>query len=94
MRLTVELDDEKKVISALLKSLQPETIASKRLNFSVSTKNTGRTLLLTFVAEDLVSLRSGMNTILRLVLSALKSIRAIEIIDRVKSSGAVHRKTE
>jgi tRNA threonylcarbamoyladenosine modification (KEOPS) complex Pcc1 subunit len=76
--LKIELSGSKKLISALADSLSPETISGKRLTFTVSKKNEGETLLLHFVASDVVSLRAGMNTILRLTLSALNSIEAVK----------------
>lgn len=75
--MEIELSGRKKVISALADSLKPEAIRGKRLTLSISTKNHGKTLLLRFDAKDVVSLRAGMNTILRLALSGLKSIQAV-----------------
>jgi len=72
--LLIQLEDNKKVISALAASLAPETMRGKRLTFTVSTRNSGRILVLGFSSTDFVSLRAAMNTILRLTASALKSI--------------------
>jgi tRNA threonylcarbamoyladenosine modification (KEOPS) complex Pcc1 subunit len=79
--LEVELAAEKRVISSLLSSLAPEAIKSKRLDFIVTRKKDGKTLTLRFSAADLVSVRAGMNTILRLALSALKSIREVSELE-------------
>ena len=79
--LEVELAAEKKVISSLLSSLVPEAIKSKRLNFTVTRNKDGQILLLKFSSTDLVSVRAGMNTILRLALSALKSIREVSELE-------------
>ena len=54
----------------------------KRLRLIVGEKNNGGTLLLKFSGSDLVSVRAGMNTILRLTLSALKSIRAANELEQ------------
>jgi len=80
--LEIELNAEKKIVSSLLASLSPEAIESKRLSFSVEQKTNGKVLLLSFSGSDLVSVRAGMNTILRLLLSALNSIQAVEDIEK------------
>ena len=58
-------------------SLRPESIESKRLKVTISTGSRGQTLVLRFSAVDLVSLRAGLNSVLRLTLSALKSVRTL-----------------
>jgi tRNA threonylcarbamoyladenosine modification (KEOPS) complex Pcc1 subunit len=80
--LEVELSAEKKIISSLHSSLAPEAIKGKRLSLAVVGKNNGETLLLKFSGSDLVSVRAGMNTILRLTLSALKSIRGANELEQ------------
>ncbi len=80
--LEFELSAEKRIISSLHSSLVPEAIKGKRLRLIVGEKNNGGTLLLKFSGSDLVSLRAGMNTILRLTLSALKSIRAADELEQ------------
>ena len=91
--LEIELDEKKKIVSALASSLALEALKGRRLSFTVSTKNSGETLLFFFSAADLVSLRAGMNTILRLTSSALMSIRGAGSLD-TKSGNAIYRKTE
>jgi tRNA threonylcarbamoyladenosine modification (KEOPS) complex Pcc1 subunit len=80
--LEVELSAEKKIISSLHSSLAPEAIKGKRLSLAVVGKNNGSTLLLKFSGSDLVSVRAGMNTILRLTLSALKTIRGANELEQ------------
>jgi len=79
--LTIEVRAKKKEVSSLVASLIPERIEGKRLTFQVSSKEGGNILLLNFSAADLVSLRAGMNSVLRLTLSALKSIRKVNDLD-------------
>jgi tRNA threonylcarbamoyladenosine modification (KEOPS) complex Pcc1 subunit len=90
--LEIHFQASKKIISALVPSLSPEMIKSKRLTVTVTTANHGKTLVLKFVAKDLVSLRAGMNTILRLILSALKSIDAVSALDSKISKEALSQK--
>jgi tRNA threonylcarbamoyladenosine modification (KEOPS) complex Pcc1 subunit len=80
--LGFELSAEKRIISSLHSSLAPEAISGKRLSLTVGEKNNGGTLLLKFSGSDLVSVRAGMNTILRLTLSALKSIRTANELEQ------------
>ena len=84
---------KKRVISAIAASLAPEELKGARLTFSVSISKDGTLLLLKFSGADVVSLRAGMNTVLRLTLSALKSIEATSSVERQKSL-AFHRKTQ
>ena len=79
--LSVELIGAKKLNCALASALSPEAVENSRFSFSVSLKNNGRTMLLNFSAKDLVSLRAGMNTILRLASSALTIISANSCIE-------------
>ncbi len=72
--LSVEIVEDKKVTEAIASALSPEIVKNRRFTFALKSKNNGRTISLKFVASDLVSLRAGMNTILRLTLSALKII--------------------
>lgn len=76
-KLTISYsNDDVRIVSAIAVSLAPEAIDGTRLTLEISSTNDGRTLLLSFTAGDLVSLRAGVNTILRLMLSALNSIQA------------------
>ncbi|HXQ92378.1 MAG TPA: KEOPS complex subunit Pcc1 [Nitrososphaerales archaeon] len=79
--LRVEIVGERKVNEAIASALSPELVKNKRFTFTLISKNNGRTILLKFMALDLVSLRAGMNTILRLALTALTIIRTTSFLD-------------
>jgi tRNA threonylcarbamoyladenosine modification (KEOPS) complex Pcc1 subunit len=74
--LGVEITTDKKTSEALFSALSPEMTKNERFSFSLSTANEDNTVLLKFSSSDLVSLRAGMNTTLRLALSALLTIRS------------------
>ena len=76
VELKVEILAEPRAISAVKAAMTPEIDDSKRCKLSLHTDRTGRKLSLILTSKDLVSLRAGLNTNLRLAASALKSINA------------------
>ena len=73
--LYVEMAGDKKVNEAIASALSPELVKNRRFSFTLKSKDNSNAILLGFIASDMVSLRAGMNTILRLALSALTVIR-------------------
>lgn len=67
---------EKKKISAVRAAMLPETRAGKRTDMSLKVEDNGKKLILTMVSKDLTSMRASLNTNLRLVTSALKTLDA------------------
>ncbi len=86
----MDIFGDPKAISAVKTAMIPEIADSKRCKLSLRTDKTGRTLSMILASEDLVSLRAGLNTNLRLATSALKSINAAKNVNSPEN----HRKTE
>ena len=76
VELKVAILSEPRAISAAKAAMTPEMDDSKRCKLSLHTDKTGRKLSLILSSKDLVSLRAGLNTNLRLAASALKGINA------------------
>jgi tRNA threonylcarbamoyladenosine modification (KEOPS) complex Pcc1 subunit len=93
-RLGVEISGEKKVLNAVRFSMMPEVDNRKRCVLSLRESKDGRKLSLLFSAKDLVALRAGLNTNLRLVSSALKTIETTSKIEKKDYFRNDHRKTE
>ena len=74
--IKVDIFAERRAVRAVSAALTPEIDNGKRCKLSLRTDKTGRILSLILTSEDLVSLRAGLNTNLRLAVSALKSINA------------------
>jgi tRNA threonylcarbamoyladenosine modification (KEOPS) complex Pcc1 subunit len=85
-RLLVELTGRKKILEAVRFSMIPEIDKSQRCVLSVRTAQGGNKLILGFDAKDLVALRAGFNTNLRLVSSALKTITSASSIEKKKTN--------
>lgn len=74
--LTVVISADSKTISAIKTALTPEVDNVKNCRLSLGTDKSGRKLSLILRSEDIILLRAGLNTNLRLASSALKSINA------------------
>ncbi|MDA4111332.1 MAG: hypothetical protein OK439_02255 [Thaumarchaeota archaeon] len=72
--LVVSICGEKKTIDAVRVSMVPEIENGKRCLLALHKSKHSEKLALAFAAKDLVALRAGLNTNLRLVASALKTI--------------------
>lgn len=84
--LKLDIFAEPRTISALRAAMSPEIDNKKRCKLSLHTDKTGRTLSMMLRSEDMVSLRAGLNTNLRLAASALKSINAAKQAASTKDS--------
>jgi tRNA threonylcarbamoyladenosine modification (KEOPS) complex Pcc1 subunit len=82
----VDIIAEPRTIRAVKAAMTPEIDNSKRCKLSLRTDKRGRTLSLILTSEDLVSLRAGLNTNLRLASSALKSIIAAKNVEATTRS--------
>jgi tRNA threonylcarbamoyladenosine modification (KEOPS) complex Pcc1 subunit len=80
--LLVEIAGRKKILEAVRSSMIPEIDRSQRCVLSVRTAQGGKKLILGFDAKDLVALRAGFNTNLRLVSSALKTIKSASSLEK------------
>ncbi|MGH2638613.1 MAG: hypothetical protein ACRDF4_04945, partial [Rhabdochlamydiaceae bacterium] len=74
-RLTVDIFADRRTIAALKSAMMPESVEGKKCKLALRKGKNGGKLALVFSSKDLVSLRAGLNTNLRLAASALKSIR-------------------
>jgi tRNA threonylcarbamoyladenosine modification (KEOPS) complex Pcc1 subunit len=86
--LLVEITGRKKILEAVGSSMIPEIDTSQRCVLSVRTTRDGKKLILGFDAKDLVALRAGFNTNLRLVSSALKTITSASSFEKKKTNPA------
>ena len=92
-RLKVDITGEKRAIDAVRFSMIPEMENDKRCVLSLRKSKDDEKLSLLFSAKDLVALRAGLNTNLRLVSSALKTIDTASVTKGERASQK-HRKTE
>jgi tRNA threonylcarbamoyladenosine modification (KEOPS) complex Pcc1 subunit len=83
--LEIEFTADPRILLSIASSLAPENIEGKRLTVRTRTKKKGNVLQLSFQAADMVSLRAGMNTTLRLMLSALKILEATGLKESSRS---------
>ena len=77
LHLGFTLQRDKEQLSAIRNALLPEIKAGKRTKMSIDLVNRGQTLVLTIASPDLVSMRASMNSNLRLVASAMKTIETV-----------------
>jgi tRNA threonylcarbamoyladenosine modification (KEOPS) complex Pcc1 subunit len=84
--LKVDISAEPRIISAVRASLTPETDDNKRCKLSLRTDRTGSVLSLILKSGDLISLRAGLNTNLRLAATALRSVNAARNLDSPEKS--------
>ena len=72
--LRVTIPEELATIEALKAALDPEKSTGKRRDMTTALRKGQRTLLIEFRSKDLVALRAGLNTNLRLASSVLKTL--------------------
>ena len=77
LHLVFTLQRDKEQLSAIRDALLPEIKAGKRTKMSIDLVNHGQMLVLTIGSPDLVSMRASMNSNLRLVASAMKTIESV-----------------
>jgi tRNA threonylcarbamoyladenosine modification (KEOPS) complex Pcc1 subunit len=66
--------------------MNPEIADGKRCKLVLRTNKNGKMLSIILTSGDLISLRAGLNTNLRLAVSALKSINAAKSVDSSEKS--------
>ena len=76
-RLEFSLERSPEELHAIRSALLPEIRAGKRTVMNVKLVNHGKKLILAISSSDLVSMRASLNSNLRLVASALKTIESV-----------------
>jgi tRNA threonylcarbamoyladenosine modification (KEOPS) complex Pcc1 subunit len=76
--LTIEIGlSSSRLAETIFKSLLPETKQPTGFRSQVSVKQTGETLELHILADDIVALRAASNTFLRFVAVAVKTVNVV-----------------
>ncbi|MDG6994791.1 MAG: hypothetical protein JRN52_02615 [Nitrososphaerota archaeon] len=76
-KLEFTLEGSPEELRAIKSALLPETKAGKRTLMNIRLMNGEKKLVITISAPDLVSMRASLNSNLRLVASALKTIESV-----------------
>lgn len=84
-RLSVRITSDERSISALKSAMTPEVGTGKKCRLSLRSGSDGKSLSLILSGSDLVSLRAGLNTNLRLASSVLKTLHTIQEFSSLRS---------
>lgn len=76
-KLHVEIKDSLPKLRALINALTPETKSGNKCKMRIPRLGRNKSASLFFESKDLISLRASLNTNLRLVSAALKTIDAV-----------------
>ncbi len=76
-KLRVEINDSRPRLKALIDAITPETKSGKKCKMRICGLSRNDSVSLIFESKDMVSLRASLNTNLRLVSAALKTIDAV-----------------
>lgn len=78
-RLEFAIERSPEELRAIRSALIPESRVGKRTKMSVRLVNRGKKLILSIASSDLVSMRASMNSNLRLVASAIRTIESLRL---------------